>query len=82
MMSLEFLANELFLDVFEYLSSVELVRCFHSLNSRFNNLLLIHFQKHRLDFRESSKKDFDIVCQLNVPLLIDQIYSLGLLFYQ
>jgi hypothetical protein len=77
-MNLELLANELLLDVFDYFPAVQLLRTFHGLNTRFDNLICTHFRKHRLDFRGASKKDFDIVCRVNLPLIIDRIVSLGL----
>jgi hypothetical protein len=77
-MSLESLANELLLDLFEYLPAVQLLRAFHGLNARFDNLILIHFRTYRLDFRAASKEDFDIVCQVNLPLIVDQSISLCL----
>jgi hypothetical protein len=77
-MNLESLANELLFDIFEYFPAVQLLRAFHGLNIHFDNLIFTHFRKHRLDFRLASKKDFDIVCRENLPLIIDRIISLGL----
>jgi len=64
--------------MFEYIPAVQLVRAFHRLNIRFDNLILTYFRKHRLDFREASKQDFDTICRVNLPLIIDHIISLGL----
>lgn len=77
-MNLESLANELLLNLFDYFPAVKVLRTFHGLNTRFDNLIYIHFRKHRLDFRESSKQDFDIICRFQLPLIIDHIVSLGL----
>ncbi|CAF2325843.1 unnamed protein product [Rotaria sp. Silwood2] len=77
-MNFEFLANELLLEVFEYFHAVELIRTFHHLNQHFDNLIFTHFRTHRFDFRTASKQDSDIVCQVNLPLIVDQITSLGL----
>ena len=77
-MDLESLANELLLDVFEYLPAVPLLRSFHRLNARLDNLIFIHFRTHRLDFRTASKHDFDSVCQANLPYLVSCVGSLGL----
>ena len=77
-MSLESLANELLLDMFEHLPAVQLLRAFFGLNTRLDNLIFTHFRTYRLDFRESSKQDFDIVCRLNLPLITNKIVSLGL----
>jgi hypothetical protein len=77
-MNLESLANELLLDLFEFLSAVHLLRAFHGLNSRFDTLLLAHFGTYHLDFRSISKTDFDIVCEQHLPLIADRIVSLCL----
>ncbi|CAF3262188.1 unnamed protein product [Rotaria socialis] len=77
-MNLELFANELLLDIFEYFHAVQILRSFQGLNRRFDTLILTHFQKHRFDFRTASKKDFDSVCEINLPLIFDQISSLGL----
>ena len=45
-MNLECLANELLLHLFEFLNGVGLFRAFHSLNSRFSNLLFIYNRFH------------------------------------
>ena len=77
-MNLESLANELLLDIFEYLPTVQLLRSFHRLNTRLNDLIFTHFRTHCLDLRTSSKHDFDTVCQVNLPVLTSCIGSLGL----
>jgi hypothetical protein len=75
-MNIESLANELLLDIFEYLSIGDLLRVFHHLNLRFNVLLSQHFQQHGLDFYWISKHIFDIICQEYLPLIIDRITSI------
>jgi hypothetical protein len=77
-MNFELLANELILDIFEYLNSIQLLRTFHGLNIRFNKLLYLHFQRFPLDFRSVSKHEFDIICQRILPLITDQITSIHL----
>ncbi|CAF1548940.1 unnamed protein product, partial [Adineta steineri] len=77
-MNLETLANELLLDIFEYLPTVYLLRTFHNLNTRFNNLIFEHFRNYRLDFREATKQDFDIICQVNLPLITNYINLIDL----
>ncbi|CAF3344820.1 unnamed protein product [Rotaria socialis] len=78
-MSLESLANELFVNIFEYLSTAHLLQTFHGLSSRFDHLLNIFFRTNRnLDFRSISKSKFDIVCQHIVPTIIDRIISIRL----
>ncbi|CAF1265183.1 unnamed protein product [Adineta steineri] len=77
-MNVETLANELLLDIFEYLPAVYLLRTFHNLNTRLNNLIFEHFQNYRLDFREATKQDFDIICQVNLPLITNYINLIDL----
>lgn len=77
-MDLESLANELFLDLFEYFSSVDLLQAFYNLNTRLNNLIYLHFQTHILNFQSTSKSDFDLICQKYLPSLTDRIISLRL----
>ncbi|CAF1488149.1 unnamed protein product [Rotaria magnacalcarata] len=77
-MNLDLLANELLLDLFEYQSGVHLLRTFHNLNSRFDNLLIVHFQTHDLDFRSLSTYAFDIICEQYLPLIADRIITLRL----
>ena len=75
-MTFESLANELLLGVFEYSSSIDLIRAFSNLNSRFNALLLIHFQTFPLDFRSISRNDLHLICQDYLPHRTDHIQSL------
>jgi hypothetical protein len=77
-MSLELLADELLLDLFEYLPAVHLLRVFYDLNTRFNTLLFVHFRAYRFDFRSVSKRDFDSVCQQHLSSIADRILSLRL----
>jgi len=77
-MSLELLANELILDIFDYFNGIQLLCTFHGLNTRINELLNLHFQTYPIDFRSVSKQDFDHVCQKILPLLTHQITSLHL----
>ncbi|CAF3340462.1 unnamed protein product [Rotaria sp. Silwood2] len=78
MMNFEQLANELFLDLFEYLTSAHLLHAFSDLNYRFNTLLIIHFRSHGLDFRSVSKFHFDGICRKHLPSMIDRIIALRL----
>ena len=78
-MNLESLANELLLDIFEFLNNRHLLHAFYNLNHRFNNLLLTHFQTSQyLDFYSIAKCDFDIVSQEYIPLVANQITALRL----
>ncbi|UJR12856.1 hypothetical protein I4U23_017030 [Adineta vaga] len=77
-MKLELLPNEILLNVFKFLQDVDLLRTFHRLNARFDNLLFIHFRSSYLNFKSVSKTDFDIVCQQHLPLILDRIIGLRL----
>ncbi|CAF1288520.1 unnamed protein product, partial [Adineta ricciae] len=77
-MNFEQLANELLLDIFEYLSAVDILRAFNQLNTRFDTLLLTHSKTYHLHFRSVSKHDFRFFCQRNLPLIANQIISLTL----
>ncbi|CAF4256387.1 unnamed protein product, partial [Adineta steineri] len=76
-MNLESLANELLLDLFQYLSSANLLDTFYNLNNRFNSLLLHHFQNYDLDFQSISKNDFNIMCR-HLSFISNQVTSLHL----
>jgi hypothetical protein len=71
-MTLETLANELFID-FGYFDTIYRIRAFSGLNSRFDNLLFVHFRSYHLDFRFDSNSYFDIICQENLPEIVDRI---------
>ena len=77
-MNFESLANELLLDIFEYFNAIQVLRTFHGLNLRFDNLLYQYFQTFPLDFRSVSKQDFDNICQRHLPLISHQITSIHL----
>ncbi|CAF4129935.1 unnamed protein product, partial [Adineta steineri] len=74
----ESLANELLLDVFEYLDFLNIFRAFHGLNYRFNQLTFNERQVYHLDFRSISKYDFDIICRPYLSYIQDRIVSLDL----
>ena len=77
-MSLEILSNELFLEIFEYLSTVHLFQSFSTLNLRLTNLLTLHFQTHGFNLQSSSKYHFDRICGDYLPSILDRITSLRL----
>ncbi|CAF1062572.1 unnamed protein product [Rotaria sp. Silwood1] len=77
-MNFERLVNKLLLDIFEYFKSIHLLQAFSNLNSRFNNLLIIHFRTHTLDLRSISKHEFDTLCQQNLPWIANHIIRLRL----
>jgi hypothetical protein len=70
---LECLPNELFDDIFDYLTVNDIIRCFNRLNQRFTRLLAEH--SFHIDMSHLSKEQFDRVCRL-VPF--EQIHSLKL----
>jgi hypothetical protein len=78
MAQLEWLPNELLLDLFKFLNTVYLVRAFFGLNTRFNQLIYFHFQVHQFNFQSISKEDFDIICQQYLSLFVDKIILLRL----
>ncbi|CAF4764839.1 unnamed protein product [Rotaria sp. Silwood1] len=75
---LESLANETLLDLFEFVSPLDLFRAFYGLNYRLNTLILGHFRTYRFDFRSISREDFDVICRVYFPLIIDRIIYLRL----
>ncbi|CAF1408424.1 unnamed protein product [Adineta ricciae] len=77
-MSLEYLANEILLNLFEYFKIEDVFRAFYQLNSRFNTLLLKYFRAYHLDFQSISKHDFHLICTKYFPLISNQIISLRL----
>ena len=77
-MDLECLANELLLDLFEYLSSLDLLRAFYTLNTRLNDLIFLHFQRHALNFQSISKSHFQWICKQHLPTMTDAIIALRL----
>ncbi len=76
-MMLEFLPNELIIDVFAYLDVVHLFRAFYGLNSRFNTLIVEHHISlfeyttylQRLCFH-SLQKRISQELQMNFPSLV------------
>lgn len=78
-MLLESLPNELFYDVFEYFSSVDLFRAFNGLNNRFDRLIIEYFQIHQsIDFRLTSREDLNQIRQRYLPLFVNEIHSICL----
>ncbi|CAF1084406.1 unnamed protein product [Rotaria sordida] len=78
MMYFECLANELLLDIFQYIDAIHLFHAFHGLNNRFDKLLFTKFKIYNLDFRSISKYNFENFCQQYLPSIINQIISLHL----
>ena len=78
MMLIESLANEILIEVFEYLDTHHLIRAFRQLNIRFHCLLQFYFRSHRLNFESLSKDEYDFISQHLLRFVIDQIPSLSL----
>ena len=77
-MSIERLANELILDVFDYLHAIDILQGFSHLNSRFAQLLTTSVQRYHLDFRFVSKQTFARICHDALPAIVDRVCSLHL----
>ena len=75
-MNIENLPNELFISAFKYLSTADVFRAFHGLNSRLNTLLFAHFRAYGFDFQAISRTDFDTICQAYFPRMTGQITSI------
>ena len=77
-MLLEVLSNDLLLHLFEYLNEVDVFRGFHGLNYRFNSLIFTQRPIICLDFRSTSKRDFEITAEKHIPIIFDRVTSLCL----
>lgn len=72
-MNFESLANELLMDIFAYMTGVELCQTFFDLNSRLNNLL-----QYKFNFYSISKRTFHFLCQHSLPSITHRIVSLSM----
>ena len=77
-MSLEQLANEILLDLFENCSVIDLLCMFHGLNTRFNTMFPNSSHSYHLNLRFTSTGNFDIICRKCLLLLVDCTHSLRL----
>ena len=77
-MRFEGLANEILLEIFEYLDVITLFRSFLQLNDRFNRIIFDEHRRLFLNFNSIKKCDFDEFCEENLSLIINQITSLHL----
>lgn len=77
-MKLEDLANELLIDIFEYIDFIDLLRTFYDLNSRLNKLIFNYYRNYHLNFRSIRKYEFHLICQRYLPSISNQIISLYL----
>jgi hypothetical protein len=77
-MSFELLPNEILLDLFDYFDGIDLFHAFYGLNFRFNYLLDKQYRAFRFDFKSRSKRQFDMICQQQLPKIADRVISLNL----
>lgn len=78
-MTLEILANELLLEIFEYLNTIHLLHAFHNLNLRFNTLISIHCRIYHFDYHGMSIDKLNEFFQEQLPLNINRVKSLHLI---
>lgn len=75
-MRFELLPNELLLELFEFINGVYLFRAFYGLNTRLDNLILLHCRTFQFNFDHVSKEDFYIICQQYLPSITDRVISI------
>lgn len=68
-MHFESFSNEIFLCIFEFLSTGHLINAFHGLNHRFNSILCTHLSLYGIDCRSMFDKDFNTICVEYLPTL-------------
>lgn len=78
MKTFETLANELILEIFEYLNIFDRYEGFYDLNQRLNSLLEYQNASLTIDFRSISKTQFNRFSTDHLPRLIDQVTCLHL----
>ena len=72
---LESLPNELLLTAFQYLDLIHLIRAFHNLNNRFDQLLSVTTGNEHLDCRSLSKNDFEWFAQHHLASIDTRVRS-------
>ena len=75
-MDLEFLPNEVLLEIFDYIPSCTLIYSFYNLNQRINSI--IHRIRLHLDLSHVQQKTFFYTCQRILPYFQRQITSVRL----
>ena len=76
-MNFESLANELLFNLFEYLSTADIICAFSNLNSRFNRIIFAHLHGCYLNFKSISKTDdLQTVCFRFLPSIAKRIVSI------
>ena len=78
MSTLEIFPCELFVELFQFLSNVELLHAFLDLNDRLNRLIDLHLQNRPFSFQSISKQHFDRICHQHRFILPTNISSLHL----
>ena len=74
---IESLPNEWWLQLFQYISIVDLLDAFSGLNNRLDSLVQVHLQGFD-DFRSISKEKFDRICRQDLPSIADRMTSMTL----
>ena len=69
---LEVLPTEIFFEIFDYLTTVDLLNIFINLNKRINDIVGLY--PLQLDFQQISRSKFDFVCRHIQPKQIISIY--------
>lgn len=81
-MNLESLPNVILLDLFSYVNSIDLLRIFFGLNTRFNQLLYEQYYSYCFQFNRISKRHFDEICQRHLPHIAHGVVRLQLSEYK
>lgn len=78
-MDLESLPNELLFKIFEFLSTVDVLRALCELNVRFNHLVSNHLKNYKyINLRTASKYNLDLFWKQYLSPSVNQIISLSL----
>ena len=78
MSQLEALPNELFVEIFPFLSTVDLLHGFLDLNDRLNQVIYLHFHNHPFSFQSIHKQHFDQIRHQHQSIFSTNISSLHL----
>lgn len=79
MTTFECCANEILLEIFDYVDLTSLFDGFHCLNQRFNDLIQLHLQLNgNVDLRGLSKTHLKIICEKYLPRIQDRVQSVHL----
>lgn len=78
MSTVEIIPTELFVEIFQYLSTVDLLHAFLDLNYRLNQLIHLSLQNRPVSLQSIDKQDFDRICHEHRSILPTNITSLHL----